>query len=88
MENCADNYFWNVVNCRCEFKKAAKLMVEGECKEIVGIKGNDTITLIKKVENCKPFVASFVLFVSVSIILTGIMIWFCLKSRNRDVLPY
>ena len=26
-----NNYFLNVVNCRCEFKEAAKLIVEEEC---------------------------------------------------------
>ena len=40
------------------------------------------------VENCKPFVASSILFVSVSIMLTGIMIYFCVKSKSNDVLPY
>ena len=47
-----------------------------------------TVTLIKKIENCTPFVASSILFVAVSIIFTGIMVYFCLKSRNEDVLPY
>ena len=42
----------------------------------------------KKIENCKPFIASFILFVSVSIILAGIMIYFHCKSKNRNVLPY
>ena len=69
-------------------------MVEEECKEITDIKkntdikGNKTISLIKQVENCRPFVASSILFVSVSIVLTGIMIYFHCKSKNRDVLPY
>ena len=40
------------------------------------------------IEDCKPFVASSVLFVCVSVIVTGIMIYFCLKSKNNSVLPY
>ena len=82
--------FGNVVNCSCEFKKVAKLIVEKkECDvKIDGIVQNKTITLIKKIESCKPFVASSILFVSDSIIFSGIMIYFCIKSRNRDVLPY
>ena len=50
---------------------------------------------MKKVEDCKPFVASSILFVvclfvclSVSVIITRIMIYFCLKSKNNNVLPY
>ena len=78
IKECGNNSFWNVVNCRCEFKKAAKLIVEEECD----------VTSIKKIENCKPFVASSVLFVSVSVILSGIMIYFCLRLRNKSVLPY
>ena len=77
------------VNCRYEFKKAAKLIKTEECDvEVNDILQNRTITLIKKIKNCKSFVASSILFVSVSIILSGIMIYFCLKWRNRGVLPY
>ena len=57
IKDCGNNSFWNVVNCRCEFKKAAKLIVEEECDvETNGIIQNKIITLIKKIENCKPFV--------------------------------
>ena len=55
---------------------------------IVDIKQNKTVSIIKQVENCKPFVASSILFVSVSIMLTGIMIYFHCKSINNDALPY
>ena len=48
---------------------------------------NKTITLIKKVRDCKPFIGGCVLFLCLSITLTGIMIYFYLKSRN-NVLPY
>ena len=50
---------------------------------------NKTITLIKKVKHCKPFIGVSVLFLCVSITLTGIMIYIYLKSRNNNnVLPY
>ena len=70
-------------------KKAAKLTTE-ECDKIIddiSQKQNNINNKKKKIENCKPYVASSVLFVSVSIILSGTMIYFCVKSRNRDVLP-
>ena len=71
-------------------RKAAALIAEAECDiktyDIVQVK---TIALIKKIEfnsiecnsteNCKPFVASSILFVCVSVILTGIMIYFYCK---------
>ena len=74
-------------------KKAAALIVK-ECKEISNnikndcIMRNKTVTLTKRIENCKPFVASSILFVCISIITTGIMIYFCLKSKNNNLLPY
>ena len=37
---------------------------------------NKTLTLIKKVKNCKPFIGVSILFLFVSIILTGKMIYF------------
>ena len=49
---------------------------------------------MKKVEDCKPFVASNILFVcwfvclSVSVMISRIMIYFRLKSKNNNVLPY
>ena len=44
---------------------------------------NKTITLIKKVKDCQPCI----LFLCISILLTGIMIYFYLKSKNKYVLP-
>ena len=43
IKDCRNGSFWNVINCRCEFKKAAKLMGEEECKEITDIKKNTGI---------------------------------------------
>ena len=48
---------------------------------------NKTLILIKKIKNCKPFIGVSILFLCVSIILIGIMIYFCLKLKN-DVLPH
>ena len=89
IKECGNNYSWNVINCRCEFKKAVALIVEEECNVETGEKiENKRVTLIKKIKKCKPFVASSILFVCVSVITTGSMIYFCLKSRNNSVLPY
>ena len=89
IENCDIGFSWNFNSCECEkSKKAAKLIVEEECDEITGIRQNKTVFITKYVENCKPFVASSIFFVSVSIILTGIMIYFHCKLKNRDILPY
>ena len=65
-------------------KKASKLTTE-EFEEIIDdtttITQNKTIAVKELVENWKPFLASSILFLSVSIILTGIMIYFCVKSK-------
>ena len=93
-KKCQNDFVWNYSNCKCEYRKSAKLIVEKECEEINDFTHNKTISgnsknlITKKIENCKPFVASSILFVSVSVMLSGIMIYFCLKSRNKDVLPY
>ena len=50
-------------------------------------KNKTTTTLIKKINNRKPFIGVSVLFLCITIILIGIMIYFYLKSRN-NVLPY
>ena len=70
-------------------KKLAALMESEECDvETDKIIKNKTTTLIKKVKDCKPFVTSSISFLCVSIVLTGTMIYFYLKSKNNNVLPY
>ena len=72
-------YLWNVNNCRCKMKKLAALIESEECDvetdEIKHVCINKTATLIKKIKGCKPFIGVSILFLSVSIILTGIMIY-------------
>ena len=72
-------------------KKAAKLTTE-ECEEIIddttAITKNKTVLITKHVENCKPFVASSIFFVSVSVILAGIVVYFHVNSRQKYVVPY
>ena len=62
-------------------KKLAALIETEECDVETDDK---TVTLIKKIKDCKPFVTSSILFLCVSIILTGIMIYFYLKSKNNN----
>ena len=42
--------------------------------------------LIKKIENCKPFIGGSILFLCISIILIEIMIYLCLKFKNNVLL--
>ena len=79
-------------------KKLAALIETEECdvktdeiknvSECKAFPENKTITLIKKVKDCKPFIGVSILFLCASIILIGIMICFYLKSKNNNVLPY
>ena len=91
-KKCDDDFVWNISNCECDYrKKAAKLTTE-ECEEIINnittITPNKTIITKELVENCKPFVASSILFLSVSAILKGLFVYFYCKSKSRNVLPY
>ena len=104
IKDCDIGYSWNVNNCRCEMKKLVALVkserfIETEERDVEtdeiknvseckALPENKTITLIKKVKNCKPFIGVSVSFLCVSIALTGIMIYFYLKSKNDNVLPY
>ena len=68
-------------------KKAAALIEEEECDIETSEKMKDkTVTLVKKIRNRKPFVASSVLLLCVSVIMTGTMNYFCLKSKNNVLL--
>ena len=52
-KNCENNSFWNVVNCRCEFKKATALIATEECDvetdDIVGNKTTSGNSIIRKI---------------------------------------
>ena len=91
IKDCDIGYSWNVNNCRCEMKKLAALIeteeYDVETEDIKRVFENKTVTLIKKIKDCNRFVTSSILFLSVSIELIGIMIYFCLKLKN-NVLPY
>ena len=79
-----NDFVWNYSNCGCEYKKTAKLTVEKKCDvEIDYILNNKTVSITKQIKKFKPFVASSILFMSVAIIVTGIMIYFYVKSKNR-----
>ena len=54
IKKCDINFFWYIVNYRCEHKKAAKLMVEKECEKIVDddILNNKTVSVKEHIENC------------------------------------
>ena len=88
------------MECYCEMKKLASLIeserfleteecdVEtDEIKNVSECKAfpeNETISLIKKVKDCKSFICVSILFLCFSITLTGIMIYFHLKSKNNN----
>ena len=70
-KKCQNNFVWNYSNCKCsEYRKSAKLIVEEKCEEINDFTHTQKIS-IKKVENCKSFVAASILFVCASVISTG-----------------
>ena len=74
-----------VINCKWE--KAAKFIVEKYEEvnnDINYVIQSKTQTLIKKIENCQPFVSVSILFLCISIILTGMRIYFCLKSSKNN----
>ena len=46
------------------------------------------MTTITTLDSCKAFIASSVLLLSVSVILTGLFIYIYFKSKSKSVLPY
>ena len=93
IKKCAIGYSWNVNNYRFEMKKLAALIESErfheseERKEITDnvINYDCTVrnkTLIKKIKDGKPFIGISILFLCITIILIGIMIYFCLKLKK------
>ena len=70
----------NFEECDVETDKMKNI---SECK----VFPENKTTLIKKINNCKPFIGVSISFLCISIILIGITIYFYLKLKN-NVLPY
>ena len=72
-------------------KKLLALVEEEECDvetdEIKNVYENKTITLIKNIKNCKPFIGVSVLSLCITIIFIRIMVYF-LRKLKSNVLPY
>ena len=74
-----NGYSWNVNNCRSErFPDTEKCNFQ--TSEKIKDTKKKTVILIKRIKNCKPFIGIGILFLCVSAILIGIMIYFYLKS--------
>ena len=76
-------------------KKLEKLTTEDECEEMDAtinnkILSNKTILIKEKhfAEDCKPLAASSILFLLIVIILTGLLIYFYVNLKPKNVLPY
>ena len=82
--------FGTLVIVSASIKKAGKLTTEEreEINDNTESVSNKTIVVKELVENCKPFVALSVLFLLVTIILIGLLIYFYAKSRSNNYLPY
>ena len=78
-----------LIDVNVSLEKKAALITE-ECEEIIdneAVSINKTISTITTLCSCNPYVASSVLFLVVSVILTGLPIYFYFKSRP-NILPY
>ena len=65
-------------------KKLAALNETEECD----VETDSLKRFPKKVKDCKLFIGVSILILCISIILTVIMIYFYLKSKNNNVFPY
>ena len=78
-KECNNNQFLNPSNCECEYRTKAAYLTE-QCEEIIDNEAVSISKTITTLDSCKRFVASSVLFLSVSALLTGVFIYFYFKS--------
>ena len=86
------NKFWNPNSCKCEYRKKAAHLSAEEYEEII----DNKIVPIKKYNKtvsvkdcnlfhpCKPYTASSILFLLVSVIITGTFVYFYLNSKRKS----
>ena len=83
------DFVWNPSSCKCEYKKKAAHLSVKECKdEIVqnitqSVKKYNKTLLIKEYNSCKPYDVSSILFLLVSVIITGTFVYFYVNSQSK-----
>ena len=90
------NKFWNPNSCKCEYRKKAAHLLAEECEEIIdnktvpAKKHNKTGSikehnkyLNNSLDSCKPFVASSISFLLVSVVITGFLVHFYVNSLSK-----
>ena len=89
---CIPNFiFRNPNSYKCEYRKKAAHLLREKCEEVIdnktmSIKKYNKTVLIKEnnsVNACKPFIASSILFLLVSVILTGLFVYFYVNSQSK-----
>ena len=92
-KKCNNNFVWDPSNCKCEYKKKEAHLLTEECEEIIDnetvpIKKYNKTVLIKENNSCKPYVALSTLFLLISVVFTGLFIYFYVNLWSKNNLPY
>ena len=90
-KKCDNNFVWNPSNCKCEYKKKAAHLLTEECEEIIDKKTvpikkyNKTLFIEENnsANTCKPFVASSILFLLISVTITSAFIYFYVNLQSK-----
>ena len=90
-KDCDNIFVWNPSSCSCENKKKAAHLLTEECEEMVDnktfqVKQNNTPVLIKEnssLNSLKSFVASSILFLLVSVLITGAFVSLYVNSLSK-----
>ena len=84
---CNKRFIWNPNSCECEYKERAAYLLTNDCEEIID--KNNTLLIkkynkyLKTFDNCKPYIASSILFLLISITITGAIVYFYLNSSPK-----
>ena len=83
--------FWNPDSCKCQYRKKAAHLLAKECEKIIDnktapVKKYSKTVSVKNCNSfgpCKPYIASSILFLLVSVIITGFFVYFYVNSQSK-----
>ena len=89
---CDNKFVCNPSNCKCEYKKKAAHLLTEECEEIIDNKPvqikkyNKTVPVknCNSFDPCKPYIASSILFLLISVIITGLFVYFYVNFQPKE----
>ena len=95
-KKCDKKFVWNPSSCKCEYKKKATYSLVRKCGKDIDDKTlsikeynkSNNKNLNTSLDSCELYIASSILFLMISVTITGTFVYFCINSHSKKLQTY